>query len=217
MVIANECHQGLVELARCRSDLFSASSVLRRAINTSKLVSVDLSDSGTGWHRARRHGLVTHMKRIKRFAPREHCPQDAGVVVCQRHHRPSFSCRQPQRSRRASAHCEIGSLRRCAVSVQPRHLELSHKAAAHRGHGEPDGRGAHRGDGSCRALPEHRRHARRGAQSGLGFGSASRWCRPIGFSQQAATCGAAALQSGCSTAWAAGSARLSNTPKARAR
>ena len=109
-----ECHQGLVEFAHCRSDLFSASSVSRRARNVLLPLGC-LFDSGNGWHRARLHGLVTHMPRVKRLAPRQHRPQDAGVLVGERHHRPFFSCRQPKRSRRASAHCEIGSLRRCAV------------------------------------------------------------------------------------------------------
>ena len=45
------------------------------------------------------------------------------------------------------------------VSVWPRHLELNHKAAKHRSHGEHDRRGAGRGVGGHRALPGRWRQA----------------------------------------------------------
>ena len=62
-------------------------------------VSVDCFDSGTGWHRAGRHGLVAHMPGVKRHAPRQHRPQDAGVLVGERHHRflPAAALSQGQR------------------------------------------------------------------------------------------------------------------------
>ena len=66
-----ECHQGLVELARCRSDLFSASSISRRARNTLKPVSVDLLDSGTGGQWLRMLTAAVAVGTIVRLRPGE--------------------------------------------------------------------------------------------------------------------------------------------------
>ena len=94
-----ECHQGLVELAQCRSDPFSASSVSRRARNSLTIVFGYCFDSATGWNRAWRHGLLAHMPRVKCLAPREHGPQDASILVGQRHHglSPATALAQSQR------------------------------------------------------------------------------------------------------------------------
>ena len=70
-----ECHQRLVELARCRSDLFSASSSSRRA---RKL----------GVVRASSHvGLDAQVVWVEGNAARHDCPEDPGILVGERHHR----------------------------------------------------------------------------------------------------------------------------------
>lgn len=65
-------HQGLVELARRRSDLFSASSRSRRGR--------ECRSASRGWFGA-------EVVRVEGHPACHHCPQDAGVLVGQRDHR----------------------------------------------------------------------------------------------------------------------------------
>jgi hypothetical protein len=90
------------------------------------------------------------------------------------------------------------------VSVWPWHLELSRFLPEHRGHGEDGGFDLHGGDGDCRAWSDRGRGDRLDAQAGGGLRSALRRPGLLGLSRQAATCGAATLRSGCSTASADG-------------
>ena len=102
-----ERHQGLVELARCRSDLFSASSSSRRA---RKLVVGSYSG---------RSGFDAQVVRIKRLSARHHRPQDPGVPFDKLRTGLLASATtafcQPERSRSETTHVEILSCRRCAV------------------------------------------------------------------------------------------------------
>jgi len=63
--LPSECHEGLIELARCRSDLFSASSFSRRARKT-------------GCSCAR--GLEAQVIGIEDIATGHYRPQDPGVL-----------------------------------------------------------------------------------------------------------------------------------------
>ena len=97
---------------------------------------------------------------------------------------------------------EVECIGKGKVSVLPRHLELSRRQPEHRVRGEHGGLDLRGGDGVGLALAERGRGDHLDAQTGLLY--------PLGrfdlvsISLQAATCAAAALRSGCSTAWAAG-------------
>lgn len=125
------------------------------------------------------------------------CPARSRMHACQHAtsvQRPAWSARQ-RASRRPT--------RNPWVCVWPWHLELNGKPDEHLVHVEHGGRGVHSGDGVCRSLPELRRPDRVYAEAGADLVDASRHREPVSVSQQAATCAAATLQSGCSIASAA--------------
>ena len=88
MVTANPApkiiRKGLVGLGCRRSDLLIASSESRLARNEQQNLLRPAPRSGCGNSPSRLHA---HVVRIKWLAPHKHRPQDACVLVCQRHHR----------------------------------------------------------------------------------------------------------------------------------
>ena len=84
----NRRHKGGVELARCRSDLFTASSNSRLAGPQQTFLKSALTGFGS-WTSRRSHidlhhgpgGLHAHVVGIERLAAHEHRPQDACVLV----------------------------------------------------------------------------------------------------------------------------------------
>ena len=74
-----ERHKGLVELARCRSDLSLRLLVIACCVMDSLIAQAVAADA------AGAAGLDTHMPGIERFALGHHGPQDVCVLVGQRH------------------------------------------------------------------------------------------------------------------------------------
>ena len=114
------CHQGLVELAHRRSDLFNTSSISRLA---GKLVdrrfASDVDVGAASGHPRHLRRFDAQMVRIERLTLGHHRPQDARVPFDKLRtgllaNATTAFC-QPERSRSATAHCEILSVRRCAV------------------------------------------------------------------------------------------------------
>ncbi len=103
-----ERHQGLVELARRRSDLFNPSSMSRPA---GKLVSDSTKSSGA-------LRLDAQVVGIEGLTPRHHRPQDARVLVGQRNHRllPTGAFAQRQRPLRDPV---LSSVRRHHGRLRP--------------------------------------------------------------------------------------------------